>query len=330
MGPVQNDQTWIKHKLRNLWQDRTLRVLLISTLLILIMGSLRPDKPAGLYPDQYWALKTLWHHCANMVVAGDSRVVQGVSPSEMKKILPRHQILNYGFYGVCYSQDYLKAIEKVLNAESPQKTIILGISPHAITGSPEKMDGFRQAFEQAGTNKFLDIHLAGLVFFFEPMSFRDALYGLFPQLKKSHTFTEFFADGWVGCLVEPESKKHELRRYQKIFQQEQVSPQIQENVLHFVSRWTAAGIRVYGFRPPSCTEMLILENELSGFNEDIFTQAFEAAGGIWLEINQLAYRTFDGSHLRRDAAQQLSVDLAQKILHAENILTQGKNISHIQ
>jgi len=330
MDPVKKDQTWINQKPYSLRQDRTLRLLLISALLILIMGSLRPDKPTGLYPDQYWALKTMWRHCANMVVAGDSRVAQGVSPSEMNKILPRYEILNYGFYGVCYSQDYLQAIERVLNTESPQKTIILGISPHTVTGSPDKKDGFRQAFEQNGADKFLDIHLAGLVFFFKPMSFRDALFGLFPRLKKSHTFTEFFADGWIACRLEPETKKYELRRYQKIFQEEKLSPKIQEYLFHFVSRWTAAGIRVYGFRPPSCVEMLKLENELSGFKEDIFIQAFESAGGIWLDFDQLAYHTSDGSHLRRDAAQQLSVDLAQKILHAENILNQGKNISHVQ
>ena len=59
--------------------------------------------------------------------------------------------------------------------------------------------------------------------------------------------------------------------------------------------------------------MIKLEQELSGFDEAAFVQAFVAAGGVWLPTDQTAYLTFDDSHLRRDDAIRLSESLGQQI-----------------
>ena len=66
-------------------KDRTFRTVALSLLVIITMGSLRPDKSVGMYPKQYWASKITWKHCADVVVTGDSRVLMALSPAVMKE-----------------------------------------------------------------------------------------------------------------------------------------------------------------------------------------------------------------------------------------------------
>ena len=48
-----------------------------------------------------------------------------------------------------------------------------------------------------------------------------------------------------------------------------------------------------------------------GFDREAFVRDFRAAGGIWLDVDQDGYRTYDGSHLVRSSAEKLSRDLAR-------------------
>lgn len=78
-------------------------------------------------------------------------------------------------------------------------------------------------------------------------------------------------------------------------------------------QWTAQGIRVYAFRVPSSLAMVALEDQMSGFDEATFVEQFKAAGGIWFSIPLEPYHSYDGSHLTKQAALQLSADLARLI-----------------
>ena len=70
---------------RRVLKDRTCRTIALALLLIVGMGLMRPDKPAGMYPKKYWANKIGWRHCADAVLTGDSRTLMALSPAEMKK-----------------------------------------------------------------------------------------------------------------------------------------------------------------------------------------------------------------------------------------------------
>ena len=74
---------------------------------------------------------------------------------------------------------------------------------------------------------------------------------------------------------------------------------------------------MYGFRPPTVEEVVALENELSGFQEEEFKAAFETAGGNWLDVDRFGYPSHDGCHLRRDGAVVFTRDLSKMILAAE-------------
>lgn len=310
-----------QNSLMILWQDRTVITMVLSLLLILVMGMLRPDKPLGLYQQKYWAQKIQWQHCADVVLTGDSRVLAGLSPVEMQKTLVDRRIVNYAFGSNWYSTEYLQASENVLDPKSHKKTIIMGISPHSLTQRGGKSAHFFELREFSKQQIFMDIHFAAVKQFLEPMSFRDAFHGLFPSLAPTHTRKEFLVDGWIAIHKTPKGEKRELKRYRKIYEDHQVSEQTIAYVTTFVSEWTRSGITVYGFLLPTCSEMVELEKNFSGFEKGQFIDAFKTAGGLWIETDQCKYYSFDGSHLQDGAALEFSRDIAKRIYDIE----QSKN-----
>jgi hypothetical protein len=297
--------------------DRTVRTILLALVLIVVMGSLRPDKILGMYQKRFWATKISWHNYADVVVTGDSRVLGGISPGRMGEILKNRRIVNYGFASNMYVPEYLEGVEQVLKKQSDKKTIILGITPHSLTEDPDITGQFLDLKNLSRQDIYIDIHFAGLMSFFDYMSFRDVLLGIFPRLASSHTYRELFADGWLAYSKKPPGEKRELKKYRKIYERCRVSQKMIENIMCYTSRWNESGIRVYGFLVPTCAQMAELEKELSGFNQTDFIKDFEDAGGIWIEINPTDYDSFDGSHLQRESALELSQELASKINEIE-------------
>ena len=304
--------------LKRIVRDRTFGTFLLALVFIVAMGSVRPNKPQGIHAKRFWAMKISWRDYADVVVTGDSRVLGGVSPAQMEKTLSNRRIVNYAF-GLCnlYTAEYLEATEHVLDPNSRTKTIILGITPHSLTGNTDAESQFLELKHRSKREIFIDRHLAALFDFFDYMSFRDVLLGVFPHLVKSHTRREFCADGWLAYSKHPPGKKKELKTYRRKYEKYQVSPAVIENLLDYVSQWTGSGIRVYAFLVPTCQEMVELEKEMSGFNQSQFVAAFKKAGGMWIDIDPAAYDSFDGSHLQSESALKFSSDLASRIYEIE-------------
>jgi len=300
-------------------RDRTLLTFLVSAVLIILMGTLRPDKPEGMYPTRYWATKITWENCADMVIAGDSRSLMAVSPEELEKVFPGTEILNYAFGANWYSEKYLQALEELLYPNSKNKRIFVGISPHALTHRTNS-GHFLEMTKRSKQNIYIERQFAAILEFFEPMSFRDAFYGLFPNLAPTRTRKYFYPDGFVAVHKNP-LELNELKRYRKLFEKRQVSEIVIKNITDFTSKWTNEGIIVYGFLVPSCKEMAEMEKNISGFNEEKFKTVFKQAGGIWIDFDQTAYSSFDGSHLQDEGAYRFSKDLAKSVKEIENRFT---------
>ncbi len=295
------------------WAERTFATLLLAGAMIYVMGSLRPRKDIGMYPDEFWARKIAWERCADAVLTGDSRVLMGVAPQELSPALPYKQIRNYGFGANWYSPEYLDAVEKMLLPESPRKAVFMGITPHSLTGrTNDVMGNYLELKKMSRRDIYVATHFGGLMYFFQPMSLRDAFHGLFPSQAPTNTIRDYRDDGWVAVHKTPLAM-NEVKRYRKLFVDRHVSQEIVDTITAYVQRWTRQGIRVYGFIMPSCKEMVQVELELSGFEQEAFIAAFTAAGGRWIETNLDAYESFDGSHLQKEAALQFSKDLARAV-----------------
>jgi len=288
------------------WPHRFASVLLLSVAVLTATAIGRPRDQRGAYPERFWIEKAHWQAIADVVLAGDSRILLDLSPAEMARHLAGVRIFNFGFSSAGYSPDYLAAIEQVLDPASPRKAIVLGITPFSLTPGASRNNGFTANRKRRAAGLF-DRVLEPLFWYLEPMGIGD----LVNLIRQHHYYETFHADGWVAGRRVPEVPGDAVDKYGRIFLGNVIAPSIEDGLLFQVRQWADAGIRVYGFRPPTYREMVDLENERSGFDEKTFVVRFEAAGGIWLNLDQTAYHTYDGSHLREDAAVELSGDVAR-------------------
>jgi len=300
-----------------LLQDRTTRTLLLSALLILGMGSLRPQDVSGIYYKSFWSSKATWRGCCDVVIAGDSRVVIGLSPQQMGQFLPGLRILNFGFYANGYSLAYLEAIEQTLDTLSPCKTIILGISPRSLTARSEKLNFFTVYSQQSNSDKFLVRYFDTLLRFTDPLSLSDVWHNLLSDEKQRYFRQCYFPDGWIASDKRPLRPDQKLDNYILEFKDNPVSEEIITKLLSFVKQWTQAGIYVYAFRPPSSKAMVELENKYAKFDQTDFVNSFKAAGGLWIDLDQNGYQSYDGSHLLSTEALKLSEDIARFVKRKE-------------
>ena len=304
-------------KIRQIISDRAVATFLLAIILMMIMGSLRPDKSLGLYPKQYWAIKIHWKNCADGVITGDSRVLMGIAPEELEKVLPYRQIRNYGFGANWYSRQYLEATESLFLEDADNRAVFMGISAHSLTNRDTVQGHFIELSQQSKQDAFLDIHFGALVNFFEPMSFRDAMQGLIPSLAPTHTQKNYGTDGFVAVHKQP-LVLDEVKRYRKIFENRKISDEVINTIMEFVKKWKSQGIDVYGFIMPSCPEMVDVEQRFSGFDQNAFVADFKRAGGTWIDVDLCKYECIDGSHLQDSGAMQFSQDLAMSIHRAEH------------
>jgi len=318
MGYTDPEKRRFSGVLMCLLSDRTAKALLLAIVLSFIMGSLRPDKNAGMSASAFWASKIKWKHCADAVLTGDSRVLMALSPEIIKEYVNYKRIVNYGFGANWYCDEYMQATEELLDPKAPKKAIIMGISPHALTWRTSGLGLFIELKESPQQKGFLDKHFGPVLDFFEPMSLRDALHGLFPSMAPTHTVKDYKENGWVAVHKTRGDEDHEVKRYRGIYKEQRVSDKTVDVVMEYVSRWSDGGIRVYGFIPPTCEDMVELEKKVSGFNKEPFVAKFKEAGGTWLEADLTAYYSFDGSHLQDEGAVEFSHDLAKMIQKAEN------------
>jgi len=317
------DKNKLKGFLHNAVHDRTAMTILLSIVLVLTMGMLRPDKPRGVYQKKFWATKITWQNCADMVITGDSRALMALSPAELEKVFPDARILNYGFGANWYSQEYLEAVENMIMPDSTNKRIFMGITAHSLTDRKETQGLFLELKSYSRQTLYIDKNFAAILDFLEPMSFNDAYHGLFPDSAETRTIKHFYPDGFVGVHKIP-LQRNELKNYKRLFQKRKVSDKTIKKVTDFVSKWTNEGIIVYGFQPPSCKEMVELEKNDSGFDEENFIKIFRQAGGIWIDVDKTAYESFDGSHLQDDGALQFSRYFAERVKEHENRLSINK------
>ncbi len=253
--------------------DRTRRlqmwvILALSAVVVTATVATRPRDVRGVYPDRLWSDKAHWHAVADVVLAGDSRTAIGLSPAEMAAHLEGVRIRNFGFEAVDFSPQYLKAVEEVLDPASLHKMIVLGVTPLSLTGSAKVKNGFAAnlAVPKAGLPGRLLDHLQ---WHLRRMDTAD-LHGFF--LHRTNSYAEYHEDGWVARWQVRDSLQGTLDGYRKLFDGNLVDAEIRDGVLRQVGEWTRRGIRVYGFRPPTCREMVDLETAISGFDETAFVR----------------------------------------------------------
>ncbi len=293
-------------RLRRFLFDRMTITAVLAAVIVVGVGLRRRSDVRGISPAAFWPMKASWRHCADVVVAGDSRIYRAVSPAAMKAHLPDVRILNYGFSAAGYSQPYIEAVEELLDPASKVKTIILGVSPFSLTPDAVADNGFDDARRKLADRGFVSAAFEPVLAFFEPMSLSDAWRELIGAAKNKHYYQRYGRNGWIASTRVPPRPKRALKEYRRIFRGNRVSEDVTAGLLRAVSRWRRRGIRVFAFRVPSSAAMIELESSLSGFDEAKFVARFTAAGGVWIKMDQAGYHSYDGSHIHSNAAARIA------------------------
>ncbi len=296
---------------------RSVLTLATAVAAVLAVAIVRPKTlhNLGMGPDSFWRAKLSWSHTSDLVLAGDSRVLEAVSPETMKRRLgAEREIVNYGFTGNCFTDDYLNAVEGLLRPGGNRPTIVLGITPNSLTRNACQTNGFSDLRKPAPAKNAFVARIDEQLTPFKPVRIKEipSLFLSSNRLAQSHYY-DYHPDGWVGAWQVPENPDEGPPYYRQLLDDNPVLPEIEERVVKAVARWHAAGTKVYGFRPPTTRDVIEVENQLGRFDESSFVTRFERAGGTWVRVAQTDYGSYDGSHLRKEEALRFTDDLAAQI-----------------
>ncbi|MBD5647492.1 MAG: hypothetical protein HDQ89_07710 [Desulfovibrio sp.] len=260
--------------------------------------------------DKYfWIQKTHAKQIYDVIAVGDSRVYRGLSPAEMSKELGNVKIHNFGYRSAGFGLSLIDAAVKKLRPTG-EKIIILGITPHSLTRTAATNSHFRECKAQFPYPTILRY----LEKFFGSHTTRASVMNLFDKQNLESAPYEFaHSDGWAECIF-PLNPEVGIPIYQKRFSKNKVDGHVTEALLKKVNELSRSGYKVFGYRPPTFSQMEELENSCSGFDEGAFIRAFEAAGGQWIPLDdRFSFDSYDGSHLVGSSARKLSRELGKKI-----------------
>lgn len=298
--------------------DRTATTLALAAGLAALLATQRPsDGLTGMAPEALWVAKYSWPASFDVVIAGDSRVVEGVAPGQVVRGLaeaghPGVRVANFGFGHTGFDAGYLRATRSKLAPDARAPTIVLGISPLSLTEHARmgRYSDWHRIDAMLPHQRWAEGWLAPWTHLVRPMGtrrLRDALKG---RLEAS--LRVFHPDGWMASAPNPEQPRSAADSYPGFFAGNPIDPAMVAAVRASVAAWRAEGIRVVLVRMPIPPWMREFEERLSGFDYDAFAASLEADG---VEVLRLEgeYHSYDGAHLRMDAAEAFSFDLGKAL-----------------
>jgi hypothetical protein len=280
----------------------------------------------GLPPPIFWKEKLSGLESKEIIIAGDSRVLEGVSGEVLSAYLGERDVVNFGFPSAGYGEEYLDAIEAIAVVPRSKVVIVLGITPHSLTSMATKANkfiderkylgvaiGWFDKFEARITSRFERVGLPAPGVLIGKLIGNDTETQIGPVLHRYHQM------GWRESFVEGKNKDSidaTLKEYSDRFDEEVVDPATVRKLLERCSEWIRNGIMVLAFFPPTCEEMRRLEKEKSQFNMEEFRIGFSRVGGIWISVSEDNLISYDCSHLDSRSALLFSERLGRSIAEA--------------
>lgn len=295
-------------------KERIPYVLILTVLVALLISNVRDEMDTEeIRKNRYWVAKSHSSKQYPVLFAGDSRVFRGISPAHFSQEIKGYESYNFAYWSNGMGPVYLEGLEKKLDKGSDLKMIVLGVSPHSLTPNAAKCAHYLYETGRSREQVLQNLYLSPLQEMFAPFRAPDLVNGLLGKSKPVNYRITYHPDGWVESYWLQPDTTYSTRFYEGIFTENQVSEEVIRGFLDFVERWNSMGIYVAGFRPPTSEAIRTLEKGRGGFDEAEFVKQFEAAGGIWIPLDNGAYQTFDGNHLEHESAMRLSAELGRRL-----------------
>jgi hypothetical protein len=307
------------------WRKNIGLVLVFAALFIVLFGISFPKNPQKYIRSQFFLQKTFAPAKYNLVVMGDSRIYRGVSPRAMEEKLTGWRVLNLGYSNgglnpLMFTVAQSKLVQPKLAKRNEPRAILIGITAFTLTPVSLENKHYLENRWMKREERIELLYFGGMLNWFSPVTpglLRDHFTGKIPE----QVYTNHYEyGGWVASNKFPPDTLEAFEPYRISFERRKVMPEIIDELMAQVAVWSKQGIAVYGFRPPIPQAMIALADTLAGYNQPEIVQGFEAAGGIWIDVNPQLYPTYDGSHLRPEAAVNLSNFIADEIAKHHGLL----------
>lgn len=269
--------------------------------------------------DRFWLNKTYCDPEFDVVLIGDSRVNNGLSPLHMEKLLTGMKVVNLGYNGLILEKEIIALAESKISPLSKQPIIIIGVSPGSFLETNDR-NGLFKEFVAKGETEHLIINLFGpamkwLSAVTKSITFDDfsKRHGLEGRLIKEYTNT-----GWMSIEAENVSEDEVLKIVKDEIHQNKreqfISEELFNETIGVTSMLIKKGFKIFVIRMPQHPLYEQFENNINNFNESHVRSQFEIAGAIWLDIDKSLYKTYDGVHLKKSSAERLSHEISVLIL----------------
>ncbi len=259
--------------------------------------------------EQFWVQKTFANSNYDAVIAGDSRIYRGVSPSEIEENSSKvHKAINLGFSSGGLSPEYLDFAISKFDKSSKSKFLIVGITPHSLTSEAFKNEALAEYQSYKQFDVFRYKYLSPVLQHIAPYRPIE----IFNYVKKNYQ-EHYKKGGWVASDYIKRDKTRALKSYAKTFKKYQVKDSTLQLFTEKLKNISSAGIKIIAFRPPSSRAMRELEDSISGFNEAALRRELNHLNIPYLELKDENYTSYDGSHLEKESAKKLSKEIAQAI-----------------
>lgn len=294
--------------------DRTLLALLLAAPLCVAGNRVIPESPDPLERDRtdearFYMVKTMGRQRCDVVVLGDSRSLRDVAPQELSASLPGTRILNFAYNAGGLNPEMYAAATARLAADARAPMVLIGVTPLSLMRVKAGNAQYHEVLHKPRDERWMLLHFPELTRWLQSVQPAELVRPLLGFAPHSYYHQEFHDDGWIGSLKEPEVPDEALVVYTAQMTGQALEATLVEALLSQTRAWTTAGVRVVAFRPPTTDVLEALENRLLDFDESELAAQFTAAGGVWLDFPNDPYRTYDGSHMKRESAIAFSRDL---------------------
>tara|TARA_B110001450_G_scaffold256790_1_gene288732 strand:- start:1228 stop:2109 length:882 start_codon:yes stop_codon:yes gene_type:complete len=280
-------------------------------ILVCLVGFLRPkpmnSKASGAF---FWNNKVNDTNKYNFIISGDSRTYRGVSPDEIENIIENTKAKNLGFSSGGFNEEAFNLINKYLDLDNNNNIVVIGLTPFSLTNSAYDSGHLRSIKKKnIGFESWKINNLTKGLVFFDPIIPSEIAARYFGY----GYYHKYYDNGWVESEKYPINRDVALKLYTKQFANNKFSEKSFQVLLDNIYDLTNKNVKVFTLRMPVYYRLKALEDSLSGFNENIIKSKIISNGGLWLNIQDSLYSTYDGSHLDGESARLLSVKIAKKI-----------------
>lgn len=288
--------------------------LVSASFFILAFGTIFPKNPQKYLRDRFYLQKAIAKPKYDIIVMGDSRVVNGISTEVFDSVLPGFRSLNFGFSNGGLNSQMFEIAESKLNKSNKTKVMVLAVTALTLHEISLDNEHYLSLIKTPREKQIELLYFAGISNYFAPVSpiiLRNLV--TVHHEKWDDMVQLYHKNGWAETFTPSPDTSYAIPFYRKDYKKSLVDYAQLDVIATQIKKWTEQGIKVICFRPPTTIEMKELEDQEGNYKESLIAEKVQEAGAIWVPLDFSEYQSYDGSHLFGMSAKKLSEKLANEI-----------------